>query len=604
VLEHRYAAVLLASLLTGDSLDELGDPVLVPVGIKLQASQFSKVDDILITARPREGGEEFRVAIGVRRDPSVVPSSEATVALIGSYLQEVIEHWSEIQAGRYRLALAVTNRNVHGHEVARLAQIASGRGPQQFRAEAARSGPTDNKMRARLDHLDRVVAEAVSRGIETHGVPLQELTWRLLFALRVHHLRLEDGDERDRTQAVNSLRDEAAENTVRAAEEVLSRIEHLVGGWAPTGALVTKAMLRREVAARLKPRFSSVGAEVEPVVVEPDALIRGPVAHLGMAPDLVEAQSLEAGDPAAAAGIYARIADTLETSVWAPLALALRQRQAKAHHEAGDHAAGVAADVTALAAALPMGEVWRAMSVTRRLVSDQIEAPDIRAANALGDLSAFEYHHQVSLDDITASIDALQAGDPHCLMAVTWFAEHSVASGRTDLLRPRVEDLTNLSAAAGQIDQVWQARLRACLADTDQSGSTWISLARSARSEYPPPVAALLLARHARYLAGTGQAQEALDRYDDAIERAVQRRNHQDAAAWAEAHNLVRIRYGLKPRELVKPTPLPPRCVLQAAAVSCPSPSRPVNALWGELRIALGQPRPCRPSSSTSGMPW
>ena len=64
VLEHRYAAVLLASLLTGDTLEELGDPVLVPVEIKLQASQFSKVDDILITARPRPGGEEFRVAIG------------------------------------------------------------------------------------------------------------------------------------------------------------------------------------------------------------------------------------------------------------------------------------------------------------------------------------------------------------------------------------------------------------------------------------------------------------------------------------------------------------------------------------------------------------
>jgi type VI protein secretion system component VasA len=43
------------------------------------------------------------------------------------------------------------------------------------------------------------VAEAVSRGIEAHGVPTRELTWRLLSALRVHHLRLEDGDERDYT---------------------------------------------------------------------------------------------------------------------------------------------------------------------------------------------------------------------------------------------------------------------------------------------------------------------------------------------------------------------------------------------------------------------
>ncbi|MEU0966504.1 hypothetical protein ABZ357_14230 [Streptomyces sp. NPDC005917] len=548
MLEHRYAAVLLTSLLTGDPLEELGDPVLVPVEIKLQASQFSKVDDILITARPRQDGEEFRVAIGVRRDPNVVPSSNAAVALIGTYLREVTEHWGEIQAGRYRLALAVTDRNIHGHEVARLAGIASGRGPEEFREEASRSGPTNSKMRARLDQLDQVVAEAVSHGIETHGVPARELTWRLLSALRVHHLRLEDGDERDYTQAVSSLRSEAAEDTAGAAEQVLSRIEHLVGGWAPTAAQVTEAMLRRELAARLKPRFSSLGAEVQQVEVEPDALIRGPVAHLGLAPNLQEAQRLETADPASAARLYAHIADALETSVWAPLALSLRQRQAKAHHDAGDHAQGVAADVSVLAAALPMGDVWRAMSVVRRLVNEQIEAPDelIRAANALGDLAAFEYHHEVTLDDITASIDALQISDPHCLMAVTWFAEHAAATDRTDLLRSRVEGLAELSASTEQGDQIWRARLLACLADADQSGAMWTALARSARSEYPPSLTALLLARHARYLADAGQAQDALDRYDDAIERAVQQRNHEDAAAWTEAHNLVRIRYGLQ----------------------------------------------------------
>jgi hypothetical protein len=148
VLEHRYAAVLLASLLTGDPLEELGDPVLVPIEIKLQASQFSKVDDILITARPRQDGEEFRAAIGVRRDPKVVSSSDATVALIGSYLREVTEHWGEIQAGRYRLVLSVTDRNIHGHEVATLAGIASGREPEEFREEAFRSGPTNSKIRA------------------------------------------------------------------------------------------------------------------------------------------------------------------------------------------------------------------------------------------------------------------------------------------------------------------------------------------------------------------------------------------------------------------------------------------------------------------------
>ncbi|CAL9388161.1 hypothetical protein [Streptomyces sp. enrichment culture] len=549
VLEHRYAAVLLSSLLTRGSLDELGDPVLVPVEIKLQASQFSKVDDILITARPSPGGEDFSVCIGVRRDPEIVPSSEATVALIGSFLWEISEHWQEVQQGRYRLVLAVAERNVHAHEVASLAQIAAGRGPDQFRAEAARSGPTNEKVRARLCQLDEVVtAAATARGLDTTIVSAKELTWRLLSALRVQHIRLEGGDERDRTQAVDRLRDVAAEDATRAAEEVMSRIEHLVGDWAPTAAQVTEAMLRRHLAARLKPRFLSLGGNQQLAEVEPDALLRGPIAHLGLAEDLKEAQALEECDPAAAAVRFARVADALESSAWVPFALAVRQQQAKAHHKAGEHTAGVAAGVAVLAAALPSGEVWRAVSVSQRLATDQIEAPDelIRAANALGDLAAYEHFHQVTLDEVCATIDALRVSDPHCVLATTWFAEHATATGRLDLLRPREEALSSLAATATQSDALLQARLRACLADLDLTGTAWTTLAQSARADFPRPITALLTARHGRFLATHGQAQKALDRYDDAIERAVQCSNHQDAAAWTEAHNLVRIRYGLQ----------------------------------------------------------
>ncbi|MGA5623280.1 hypothetical protein, partial [Pedobacter suwonensis] len=547
VLEHRYAAVLLSALLTHDSLAELGDSVLVPVEIKLQASDFSKVDDIVIIGRREHDEDDFHVCIGVRRDPQIVPSSEATVKLIHSYLREVTEHWGEMKTGRRRLVLAVADRNVHSTEVASLTQIAAGKGSAEFRAAAARSGPTNVKVRARLEELDQVVAKAAALpNIDTSGVATEELTWRLLSALKVHHLRLEDGDSRDRSQVVNRLRGVAALDTVPAAEAVLGRIEDLVGTWAPSAAHVTEAMLRRELAARLKPRFSSLGSG--PKKVEPDALVRGPVAHLGLDRELDQAKVLEAGDPAGAATRYEQIAKALEESAWAPFALSLRQRQARAHHKAGDHDAGAAVDVTVLAAALQTGEVWRAVSVIRQLADDQIEASDnlIRAANALGDLAAFEYSHEVSLDDVTTSIDALRPDDPNALLAASWFAEHAVASGSLDLVQSRVGFLIELADGAAHDDALLQARLRACVADSDQSGTKWTALLREARSSYPPPVVALLQARHARYLAEAGQADEALAKYDDAIERAVHSENHQDAASWTEAHNLVRIRYGLQ----------------------------------------------------------
>jgi hypothetical protein len=48
-----------------------------------------------------------------------------------------------------------------------------------------------------------VTAAAAARGIDTTIVSAKELTWRLLSALRVQHIRLDGGDERDRTQAVD-----------------------------------------------------------------------------------------------------------------------------------------------------------------------------------------------------------------------------------------------------------------------------------------------------------------------------------------------------------------------------------------------------------------
>src|SRR5213592_4795288 len=80
VLEHRYGAVLLAHLLTGDPVTELGDDV-APVRVAFQARAFSPVDDLVVGGRAADGRER-RVSIGVRRAPSLVPSEEASVQLL------------------------------------------------------------------------------------------------------------------------------------------------------------------------------------------------------------------------------------------------------------------------------------------------------------------------------------------------------------------------------------------------------------------------------------------------------------------------------------------------------------------------------------------
>ena len=66
-LEHRYGAVLLCNLLTGDPISELGDDT-IPISVRFQASAFSPVDDLVIVGRTTDD-EERRVSIGVRRSP-------------------------------------------------------------------------------------------------------------------------------------------------------------------------------------------------------------------------------------------------------------------------------------------------------------------------------------------------------------------------------------------------------------------------------------------------------------------------------------------------------------------------------------------------------
>ncbi|WP_203183099.1 hypothetical protein [Streptomyces pratensis] len=570
VLEHRYAAVLLSTLLTGSSLDELGDALIEPVEIRLQASQFSPVDDIMIIGRRQRGGDEFTVCVGVRRDPSFVPSHEPTVKLVGSYLREVTEHWGEVESGHRKLVLAAVDRSVHAFQVGALTRIANGKGLAAFRDATSRSGPTNAELRARLHQFDQVVAEAAALyDLDTGVVSAEELSWRLLSSLRVKHLRLEDGDGQDRSHAVDRLREVAFEKTLEAAEAVFSEIERRVGDWAPTAASLSKGTLHRELAARLRQRFSPIPAPGRQRELEPDAVTRGPIAHLGLEQGFAQARALESSDPAGAAARYEGLAQALDEAGWPSFSLSTRRRQAEVLHKSGDHDAGTRIDVSVMAAALEAGEPWLANAVIHRLSEEKVDAADhlIRSANALGDLAAFEHYHDVSLADVTASIDALQPECPQAVLAAAWFAEHAIAQGQPDLVRQRAAVLQALADGAAEADMILGARLHACLADTDQTGTAWRELTRSS---YPPPITALLRARHARFLAETGQGQQALDRYEEAVERAVRCENSLDAASWIEAQSLVRIRYHLQTSEIgnVFPTTTVLRAARQGSVLS------------------------------------
>lgn len=275
---------------------------------------------------------------------------------------------------------------------------------------------------------------------------------------------------------------------------------------------------------------------------QPDAqaLLRGPVAHLGLDGELEAADRQLDSAPDEAAAVYGSIAEQLEQTVYAPYARTLRARQAAALHAASESDAAVRVDLSSMARDLTAGRVFNVRRTLLKLVDKQVSADDalIRTVNTLGRLAEFEFEHSVTLDDVTEYLDQQLPSDPSVVQAATLFAEHAIADHRPELVTQRVGLLERI-AGVGTNGERDTARLRACLADVEGSGAAWRDLMRWARHTCPFEVRGLLAARRARFLAVTGDMTSAVEGYYDAVEHALAARMHQDAAEWIFAQRLV-----------------------------------------------------------------
>ncbi|MFI0189543.1 hypothetical protein ACH4PW_18570 [Streptomyces sp. NPDC017082] len=243
-LEHRYAATLVAALLAEDPVGELGDGV-VPLGVRLQASDISPVDDVVVEGRSADGRMR-RVSIGVRRDPELTAGDEKSVPLVRSFLRVVTGHWDEVAAGRWRVALAVGVSGTAVRQTDALARIAqSVSSAARFREAVARPGAANAAVRRRLTHLDALVGAAAAGDPVLSGADARELTWRWLSALRVRQLRLEGVDETDRTTAVSALRRMVADGAVETADAVFGALAERAGAWASSAAHLDMPLVRR-----------------------------------------------------------------------------------------------------------------------------------------------------------------------------------------------------------------------------------------------------------------------------------------------------------------------------------------------------------------------
>ncbi|WP_280424408.1 hypothetical protein [Nocardia carnea] len=245
-LEHSYAACLIAAFLAGDALPELGDAALVD-SIRLQASDSSDADDILIEGRGPHG-DLHRSSIAVRRNPALTTSDSASVPLIRDFLSVVTDHWAEASSGRWRVVLAVSTNANAITQLAELAELAvSLPSSEALEERMTQPGRTNTGVRNRYTYIKDLVRQASKELPSAYGLSVEELTWRLLSSLSTRSLRLERTDRADRTAAVTTLQRIIRNGTPATADALFSRIEELVGEWAPQAAVLTQSVIRRRL---------------------------------------------------------------------------------------------------------------------------------------------------------------------------------------------------------------------------------------------------------------------------------------------------------------------------------------------------------------------
>lgn len=243
-LEHSYAACLIADLLAGNATVELGDSISV-TSIRLQASDISDVDDILLEGRDAQGATH-RASIAARRSPSLTTSDSASVPLFRDFLRVVIDHWEAFEAGHWKLGLAVSSTANAITQIAELAALArSLPSGNEIESRLSQAGRTNSSVRQRYNHIKNLVEQASAELPQHSGLDASELTWRILSNLTVRTLRLERTDQFDRTVAVNTLQRILHQGTPATADALFSRIEELVGAWAPQAAVLTQSVIRQ-----------------------------------------------------------------------------------------------------------------------------------------------------------------------------------------------------------------------------------------------------------------------------------------------------------------------------------------------------------------------
>jgi uncharacterized protein YutE (UPF0331/DUF86 family) len=386
----------------------------------------------------------------------------------------------------------------------------------------------------------------------------------------------------NRTQLVKALEDAALRNPDLVLELWdAPRINDLLR----ERPRIVEQFFGQDVAHRfcLSTSFPAVADPQSPAAeggVTLEVIMRGPLRSLGFASRFDEAVGVEQGNPAAAATVFADIAQHLSAAGFGGHANALRRRAIQAYGTAGRHSAAIQLHLRVVADGVLAGrwsELGGQLWVLRQLIDGlraSGDAPEAGVEAAISVLGAVEalFSDPVLVQDTVAaavgaasrSLDALLGQLPEGASnrgvvllaagaAAVSAAEFAVATEAFAAVVAAEGVLSRLAGAltagGSQTGAHLGVRLRLAAAEArdpfarDDGG--WAQLQGKATSwELDDRDAALVLARYARARARDAASAEADAAWRRAAEFAARARLFSDIAGWMSAQVRLRYRYG------------------------------------------------------------
>lgn len=239
-LAHRIASIYLTSLLTGQRRAEASE---LPVRrVSFQTGPAHPVDDLLVECSA--GADAVDIAIACRATPDFVLSSQTTVKLVGSLLEEV----AKFDTDAHQVVVAVAGWSAQWQQLSVVCSVArSHADAASFKASLDVDKRWQKKVRERLNQF-LLMVNAATGDVETEADVLQ-LAFRLLSRLHVLGFAVQNPDESDRTAAATAL-DSVAGSAVDGIT-VRDRLEVEATRYDATGAVVDLNLLRRDLHAVL-----------------------------------------------------------------------------------------------------------------------------------------------------------------------------------------------------------------------------------------------------------------------------------------------------------------------------------------------------------------